>query len=70
MTRSSKSSAPSRNHASPESHGTIGATLLEARVNSISHNVRRFMTPREPSVSSAEGCPALFPSYPFWCLRR
>ena len=37
---------------------------------SMSSNVRRFMTPREPSDSSAEGCPAPLPSYPFSCLRR
>jgi len=27
-----------------------------------------FVTPREPRVSSAEGCPAPLPSYPFRCL--
>ena len=41
-----------------------------AKADPVSYNVPRFMTPREPSESWAEGCPAPLPSYSFWCLRR
>ena len=44
--------------------------VVVPRVLGMSSNVRRFMTPREPSDSSAEGCPAPLPSDPFSCPRR